>query len=91
MKTDIRHAVPMAEMRKAYRHVAENLNARDHLGGRILLKVSQINGKVCIGINWFQVWPTAWILQTRYCSFMFVQAKEFLDQLFFNRVFTPWV
>ena len=29
MKNDMRHAVPMAEMRKAYRLVAENLNARD--------------------------------------------------------------
>lgn len=65
MKNDMRHAVPMAEMSKAYRLVAENLNARDNLGGRILLKVSQIKGKVCIGINWFRVWPTAWILQTR--------------------------
>ena len=34
------HTVLMTEMRKAYRLVAENLNARDHLGGRILLKVS---------------------------------------------------
>jgi hypothetical protein len=36
MKNGMRHAVSMAEMRKAYRLVAENLN----LGGRILLKVS---------------------------------------------------
>jgi len=40
MKNDMRHSVPMAEMRKAYRLVAENLNARDHLGGKALLKVS---------------------------------------------------
>ena len=40
LKDDMRHAVPMAEMTKAYRLVAGNLNARDHLGGRILLKVS---------------------------------------------------
>lgn len=40
MKNDRRHAVSMAEMRKPGRLVAENLNARDHLGGRILLKVS---------------------------------------------------
>lgn len=39
----MRHAVPMEEMRKAYRLIAENLNARDHLGdlgGRVLLRVS---------------------------------------------------
>jgi hypothetical protein len=40
MKNDMRHAVPMVEMRKAYRLEAENSKARDHLGGRILLKVS---------------------------------------------------
>jgi len=40
MKNDRRHAVSMAEMRKPDRLVAENLNARDNLGGRILLKVS---------------------------------------------------
>lgn len=40
MKNDMRHAVSMAEMRKTYRIVAENLNARDHLRGRIALKLS---------------------------------------------------
>jgi hypothetical protein len=39
VKNDTGHAVPVAEMRNAYRLVTENVNARDQLGdcgGRIL-------------------------------------------------------